>query len=142
MSHSAAAKIGAPYKEYKLLSGRYQRTGVRQGESAKTTFTSLYFWRAPPLALRCGPNVKPAPWVEAPGQAKRPQSQKDSVCFRWLSMQCPGGSSQPRMVSPIVLVPWDPESQGPQASRARRSMGMSMGGMLVHRGKNRGNRRG
>lgn len=46
--------------------------------------------RAPLQASRWVPNLKPAPPVEAPGQAEASFTEGLGVCFRLLSGQCLG----------------------------------------------------
>ena len=57
-------------------------------------------------------NLKPAPQAEAPGQAKRPPSQKgwggvpqSTICT------VPWGCNLPKPISPIATAPRDPEMQ-------------------------------
>lgn len=38
-------------------------------------------------------------------------SERLEMCFTLLSVQCPGGSSLPRTISWIFIVPWDPGTQ-------------------------------
>lgn len=98
---------------YRLLSVRYQWTGVRQRKSTKiyplATIPRQHLCRL----LKC---VKP--------EGRFPQAKVHGPA-KWSFSQTDWGGSLPRSVSLIDKVSWDPRKQGSMISRARQA---SVGG--------------
>ena len=94
----AATKNWCARQGYELPSRRYQLSGARQSEIAKTVS-----WGS-----RSVPEQKPAPRPKLLGKQIGLFHRKTGLCVSWLSEQCPGGSSLSRTVSLTVPVPWDP----------------------------------
>lgn len=70
------------------------------------------------IDFRCVPTMKPALRLKLQRQQLDFFHGKVEVCFNLLSVQCPGNGSLSKIVSLVVIVPWDSEMQVPWPSES------------------------
>lgn len=101
-------RVYAPFWEVRW------RTIARLKESVKMVCPGLLSLKAPPQPLVVWETGRSS-WDKQRGLFHR----KTRICFKLLSVGCPGGGSLPRTVFPIVIAPSDPETQVALVTKAR-----------------------
>ena len=104
---------------YTLLSGRCRWAGSRQRENTEMASTACIPWEKLHNPLDMCQMWSPAQSARISKEAPSQKDQEPGLCLSTLSVQCSGGGSLPRTISPTATVS---QESGTRASLATRAM--------------------
>ena len=105
---------------YMLLSGRCQWAGSRQRENTEMASTVCIPWEKlhNPLDMCQTWSLLPAQSARTSKEAPSQKDQEPALCLSTLFVQCSGGGSLPRTISPTATVSQESGTQASLATRA------------------------